>query len=340
MTRFISKALVMLGAGTLLAACGQPDTLFFVRNQDADMPVLVRGNLASGKMVLYVHGGPGSNGLTASTREGWQQIERSYAVAYWEQRGSGSSRGNATPDQFTMKQFSEDLDGVVDTLHRKYPNQRLILLGHSWGGALGSAYLLDAGHQAKIAGWIEVDGSHSVVEGNQRSWQTIKDVAPQHIASGPNADLWRKALAWHEQNPLSKEGFATHIGLVGQLEEELAPPRPHDPMANPRLGIATPYSPFTSAANQGNMFEHFVKSDAFMSLDLTSQLGNIKIPSLVLWGRQDMRLPVEMATGAFNALGTPAASKSMQVFEHSAHSPQDTEPEAFAAAVTSFVRSL
>ncbi|MNL88420.1 hypothetical protein D3C87_2181130 [compost metagenome] len=64
------------------------------------------------------------------------------------------------------------------------------------------------------------------------------------------------------------------------------------------------------------------------------------MPSLVLWGRHDGRLPVAMATTAFEGLGTPAASKSMKIFEHAAHEPHIDEPTAFADAVKGFVAGL
>ncbi|HEY9898770.1 MAG TPA: alpha/beta hydrolase [Pantanalinema sp.] len=339
--RLLPLAIALAALSGSLAACAASDTAFFVRNKGADMPVWVRGNLQSGKILIYLHGGPGSNGLTTSTKESFRAIEQACGVVYWDQRASGSSRGDAATDTLNLAQYVEDLDGVVETIKRKYPDRKLILLGHSWGGTLGSAYLLDAKRQAKVAGWIEVDGAHSVVEGNRLSWQWVKERAAEKVAGGQDADKWRKVLSWYDQNPVvTVANDPAHQGHVEELEESLVPPPSSGGMAYVNLGMVSPYAPLAGATNGRYVMGSFVLTQAFLDIDLTSELGKIGLPSLVLWGRHDGRLPVAMAATAFDRLGTPAASKSLRIFEHSAHSPHLDEPGAFADAVKGFVAGL
>ena len=53
------------------------------------MPVLVEGNVDSGVIVLWVHGGPGGTAIGFQNDEFCSaQLEPKYAVAYWDQRAA------------------------------------------------------------------------------------------------------------------------------------------------------------------------------------------------------------------------------------------------------------
>lgn len=324
-----------------LAGCGSADDFLFVRNKGADMPVWVRGNTASGTIVVFLHGGPGGNSLLNTDRAVFRNLEQAFGVAYWDQRASGSSRGQATPETLTLDQFAEDLDGVVEALRQRHPGRRLVLLGYSWGGAVGSAYLLNPSRQAKIAGWIELDGAHSVRDGNRLSMAWVKEQAAAQIAAGKKIDHWREALAWYERTPsLSVETFPTHQRYVSELEDSLAPPKNSVGAGSAGLNFFGPFSGPSMLSNSGYVTAHMTLTPAFLDTHLTPQLSAITLPSLVLWGRLDGRLPVALATEAFERLGTPAERKSLHIFEHSAHTAYIDEPDAFAEAVKGFVGTL
>jgi len=72
------------------------------------------------------------------------------------------------------------------------------------------------------------------------------------------------------------------------------------------------------------------------NIDLTPELAQVTIPTLICWGRHDGRVPLPLAGLAYDAVSTPASLKRLAIFENSAHSPGDEEPEAFYAAVMSF----
>lgn len=60
----------------------------------------------------------------------------------WEQRGTGGSyHSDLAPESMTIEQFLRDLDGVVDLVKQRFHKDKVVLLGHSWGTALGTIYL-------------------------------------------------------------------------------------------------------------------------------------------------------------------------------------------------------
>ena len=70
-------------------------------------------------------------------------------MAYWQQRASGQSKGTNKNDLYTIEQYVEDADKIIDELKIKYPNREIVLFGHSWGGTLTSSYLKDSNRRKK-----------------------------------------------------------------------------------------------------------------------------------------------------------------------------------------------
>jgi pimeloyl-ACP methyl ester carboxylesterase len=76
---------------------------------------------------------------------------------------------------------------------------------------------------------------------------------------------------------------------------------------------------------------------SYADIWLTPEMHKIKIPSMVLWGRHDGTLPVELAYDAYDNLGTEEDKKELHIFEHSAHGCSFEEPELFIEIMTNFI---
>ena len=68
---------------------------------------------------------------------------------------------------------------------------------------------------------------------------------------------------------------------------------------------------------------------------LDARLKDIKVPTLVVWGGQDMLTPLELSERFVK--GIPGARRI--VIEGAGHTPQVEAPKEFARAVKGFVRS-
>lgn len=79
--------------------------------------------------VLVFHGGPGQD--MRAYRETFSQLCDTYHVVFWDQRGAGLSQ-RISAGRITGEAYLQD---VVDILEEHAPDQQVILLGHSWGGA-------------------------------------------------------------------------------------------------------------------------------------------------------------------------------------------------------------
>lgn len=304
---------------------------FYLENNGALMPVWVRGNKASNTFVIFVHGGPGGTSLDAAIMPAFKQLHNEYAFVYYDQRGSGSSQGNANPGSLTVEQFVNDLQKLVYLIRYKYNNPVIFLMGHSWGGGLGTAYLLDSKNQQHIAGWIEINGAHNLRAGMSLSIEWVKNKANEKVNTGSDVNYWQNEINWYNNftQPYTYNNFLErHAENVWKLNGYY-----YDPSNEPTIPIWTSPIP---------LFSHFIlyvtKNFNVYDLDLTSEMYKITVPSLILWGRHDGILPVELAQNAYDYLGTDENDKHIHIFEYSGHTPFLEEEEIFIAKVKEFIQ--
>jgi pimeloyl-ACP methyl ester carboxylesterase len=306
----------------------------FIRYKNADMPVWVRGNTGSGVFIIYLHGGPGGSSVIDLQNGFFQEIEENYAMIYYDQRGSGMSMGQSSDDLFTLEQFTEDLDVIVDFVDERYKPSNIILMGHSWGGTLGTAYLINTENSSRISGWIEVDGGHNLgTTAFKYSRDFVLNRAQENINTGKDTENWQdiidfyyaleswrdpKIILEHSENVTLAGGYffdeSNREGLVG-LDD-----------------ILFSDTDYISLLMQNK--NTILKMDVW-HYDFTSQLSEINLPTLLLWGEYDGILPVKLAYEARTALGLN--DENFHVFMASGHSPHYEETELFNKLVIDFI---
>ena len=101
---------------------GESDQWVLERSEDVDNPV-----------VLYLHGGPGTSQRTSSRRN-TRHLEKFFTVVNWDQREAGKSyRAISDAGRMNIGQFVADTRELTLYLLEKFGQERLVLVGHSWG---------------------------------------------------------------------------------------------------------------------------------------------------------------------------------------------------------------
>lgn len=131
--------LVFMSCNTL---AGEVDYKWWIESSGAKLYLEVSGRDASKPLILFLHGGPGDVelGLIPFQVNVGRALEEKYLVAYLHQRGAGKSL-QVEKDTLTINNNVKDVYNTVAFLKRQYKKDKIILIGHSWGGALAALYV-------------------------------------------------------------------------------------------------------------------------------------------------------------------------------------------------------
>jgi proline iminopeptidase len=324
----------------LLSSCAHDDfwtdgDYYHLEHKGAILPIWVKGNIDSGIFLFTIHGGPTTaSGHEFSLSPGFRELEKDYAVVYWDQRESGMAQGRPQDHSHTLTQYTEDARYVYQLIKEKYNPPSIFLLGHSWGGAIGHTLLLDESFQDQLNGWILVDGmSNDPKEmAEMRKWTL--DKADSLIAIGERVDFWDYCKNWYAENPnyssLSKQPYQFAVAAGGDLYDDQ---RYRDSAKIDFIQLAL-NSPFST----DYLFSQVKATKVdYTGWDVSSELHKIRLPSLIIWGKHDGIIPVSLAHDCYALYGTPMENKELAIFNYSAHSPHFEEPITFARRVRDFI---
>lgn len=319
-------------------ACTPGDYWYF-RTDGVDLPVRVEGNLDSGVILLLLHGGPGGSAVDYNYGLDTELLEAEFATAYFDQRTQGGTHGRYSADMLTIHQVATDTANLVDALRARYGDDTSVwLYGHSWGGMLGTATLLDT--DADVDGWIESAGSHDyplndrytaemyiargteeIEAGSEHSaeWREIVDFASSldldDISDDDSLQLNQYAFEAEGYVDLAEGAWGQESGILVALR-------------NPTVKATSAVSGL-SGGSRLNM-------DA-QDTSYTPRLNEIDVPSLFIYGDSDFVCPQQLGLDAYEAASTDA--KEFVVLEESGHSLMVNQPEAYADALITFVNA-
>ena len=315
----------------LFTACTQNDNVELsenlrLRHKGADMPIWVRGNLQSRKMLLFLHGGPGE--CSMCLREFFDDIEQEMAVVYWDQRIAGAASGNADPATLTYPQFAEDLEMVVKLLKNRYPDVEIYLLGHSFGVEMAWQFLTTGNNQDLVKAFIALDGIYSTYD-----WLVqVREWVLREARTKGDTEAEEFMLA----HPVTRENmrdinWGDWYSRMFRLDAN--PVWPTDDKGYVlRQWFKMPHSKLSQSANTGQYDRYY--AEEIFNFDRSTLLKNVHIPVALFWGVKDGIIPIEVGYQTRELLTAPV---TFVRFENSWHAAFHTEKEKFTEKLLHFV---
>lgn len=303
----------------------------------ARQAVSVRGADRDNPILLFVHGGPGSVEMPMawSFQRPWEDY---FTVVQWDQRGAGKSYPLNDPktltSTMTLERYRDDAIELIELLCRKYGKRQIVLMGHSWGSAVGLAVaakrpdLLHAyvgmgqaisfrdNERVGLAWTIE----RARREGNVQALRELEALRP-YPDLGPftidKADAWRKwSIGWGA----------------------LAAYRPNADFYFESTRLSPEYTPADRKAwGEGSAFSVTTLWPKLADVSFQT-LDKLDAPVVFFLGRHDYTVPAPIAAEWMERLQAP--KKQLVWFEHSAHLPMVEEPGRVFAALLEHVRPL
>jgi pimeloyl-ACP methyl ester carboxylesterase len=310
--------------------------IFFLNEAGASMPIQVHGNVASNKLLLMVHGGPG--GSTIRYRDEFvknSNLEKQMAVVYWDQRIAGASQGNYSTTN--IKQYKEDLKKVVQLLKYRYgTDKQIYLLGHSWGGFLTPYFLQDGNNQGLIKGYIHVDGAHNYLMNDSLTSAMLISYGNTEIANDRNIKQWKEIVTYCKSHdvkasPAVGRQLNTFAGVAESLASEILDSSSssfNNTISNDRSILSENINLIHSAV---------LKIDEQTYTEpISENLHKINIPILILHGRYDFTCPIGLIDDVKKNIGS--ADVSEKIFEHAGHSPRNNEPTLYWNTIMNWIK--
>lgn len=330
--------LSIISSFLLLTACdkeAQPDDVIVIRNEGGDMPAYVYGNKDSKCFILLLHGGPGGSGLEYRSGSYVPPLEEEYAMVYWDQRGQGMAHGHYASSTVTVDLMIEDLHKLILALKHNYGQDiSIFLMGHSWGGLLGTGYVVTNDYQNQLKGWIEVSGAHDYPKNDIELVKMFIEIGTEEINTGSSYSTeWQEIIDYAQGLDTNNISYNESVQLnqfAHKAEGYIAAVNEGDYSNSYTYQV----DEFTSMLS-GNITNQTLNDNGLNSATYTNDLYKITIPSLILWGKYDFVVPPSLGYEAMQLISS--TEKELVIFENSGHSPMDTESEAFVTAVKTFV---
>jgi pimeloyl-ACP methyl ester carboxylesterase len=273
--------------------------------------ILIRGRRDK-PIVLFLHGGPGMPSMFLA--HAFQHaLERDFLVVQWDRRGAGKTYPTTTnPALVRTSQEVADATVLIKVLTQRYGQQRVIVIGHSYGSYLGVALVEQ--HPELVRAYVGV---------GQVSCDTVTEAAIQ------DAWLHEQAAAAEDRVTLAQIGTKhwDRESALFRYGAEVMKWTSVTPMILTGL-ISSEYS-VTDAMNvqKGVAFTHrnFVYDGP--NRPLSQSVRTLKSPVYLFEGRRDYVAPTACAAQLFGEITAPR--KVWVWFERSAHFPFLEEPEKF-----------
>jgi pimeloyl-ACP methyl ester carboxylesterase len=289
--------------------------------------ISVRGNDARNPILLFLHGGPASPDmpLAYTFQTPWEDY---FTVVQWDQRGSGKTYAANDPEHLgpsmTVAQMTADAGEVVSYLRRTYRKQKIFLLGHSWGSALG-VYVAQA-HPDWFYAYIGVGQMAHMRESEAIGYRFALSEARAHDNQEAVRDLLSIAPYPTPGKPLDLESIGKQRKWL-EYYGGLAWGRTSFKFDSDAEMLAPEYSNDDLAAiDKGSAFSMRQLLEPLSDLDFM-QTTCFELPVLLFIGRHDYSVSHEVAARWFATLKAPA--KKLVWFEDSAHMVMQEQPGRF-----------
>lgn len=286
--------------------------------------MVIRGKNEHNPVLLWVHGGPGMPDYLL-TEQYPTNLEDLFTVVWWDQRGTALSyHPDIPPETMTIEQFVSDTLAVTDYLRQRFHQEKIYLLGHSWGSliAIEAAARSPERYHAYL-------GMAQVVY-QLRSEKLAYDYMLAEYRKRGDTKMVRDL----EAAPVSMTTGTPeeYLKLRDKAMHGLGVGTTHD-MKSVITGLFLPswkfpgYTPWEKVNLwRGRAFSRsFGLWDQLIWIDLRERIPQLEIPVYLLEGAYDYTCATELALDYFRTLDAPM--KGFYEFGDSAHSPVLEEPE-------------
>ena len=295
-----------------------------------ELGLMIRGYDEANPVLLFLAGGPGGSELGAMRRH-LPALEEHFTVVTWDQRGTGRSYGELDPaSTLTVESSVSDTLAVTDYLRERFGQDRIYLVGQSWGTILGVLVVQQA--PERFAAYLGTG-------------QMVSPLATDTI-------FYEDTLAWAQET--GRDELADTLGRIG--------PPPYAETLNYETVLSHemdvyPYDHSANSEGSGQMSENLLVPEYSLTEQVRLLTATLDTFATMYGQIQDVdfrttatsfEVPVFFVQGAHEAPGraepfsdwypqVEAPEKGLVVLDTSGHRPLFEQPDEFVAYLTDVV---
>ncbi len=278
--------------------------------------VLVEGKHADLPVVIALHGGPGTPvPFSVGCRGLFPEFTDRFIMVYWDQLGCGINDCRLG-DKYGIDDFVRMTNDLIAEIKGRFPKNRIILFGMSWGSVLALRCSRNA--DAAVV-WGQVlhslflnDIVYDALEKAglpANKLKRIRAVTADNFTDG-DMRLISGSISKHTDGSTNRKGKPAPVGPI--IKGLLTSPdyRFRDFKAIMANGTAS----------STRLWPELLK------INLTEELAGVQVPYYILQGDTDIGTPTEYVVRAVEAAGNPLLS--LRVTENSGHMPGEEGMQA------------
>jgi pimeloyl-ACP methyl ester carboxylesterase len=137
--------------------------------------ISVKGTNISHPVLLFLHGGPGNSAMSYADKF-TSELQKSFVVVQWDQRESGKTAElNSSSMNMSVGLMEKDAIEMISYLKARFSQEKIYLMGHSWGGFLGLS--IAANQPELLKGYFAISPMIHQTESERLSLQWMKNMA-------------------------------------------------------------------------------------------------------------------------------------------------------------------
>jgi proline iminopeptidase len=319
-------AVVVVLAHGAQASARRIEDASFLKVGGIEQWVTIRGHDDRKPVLLLLHGGPGD--VQSPFVSTYAPYERDFVLVQWDERGAGRTFSKNGAAGVTLeKQVSDGID-LAEQLRRRFPRQKLILLGHSWGSVVATGMAQQ--RPELFAAYVGTGQVASWADTVQFQFEFLK----RRYQEQGNATALAALEAIGTPNP---KNLAQYFGFSRPIRQNLNPSDKAWFTGMRALATANGETGTTiKATGDGMTASGAALAESLVAEDLPATASTFKIPYYVIQGRHDLFAPTPLAEAYFAKVSAP--KKRMIVIEDAGHFALATHQAQVIAALKQMVR--
>jgi pimeloyl-ACP methyl ester carboxylesterase len=291
--------------------------------------VLIRGHNTGKPVILFLHGGPGTANIVWRELFITEELEKNFVVVLWDQRGAGKSFSkDLTEEEMRSDKFVEDTIALTKQLRARFKQDKIFLLGHSWGSALGFLTIMKHPEYPQLY--------HAyIAAGEAADWNRRQNISYEWTLSRARDNSNKKAVNALEKLEPFDPTDAKHLGVKNRWLSEFGGQFILD-----NTELVQKYEDFL-IKGQGQEYSRADAKKWMQGQSLSAKtvgveaaesgynlfrdLPEVRIPLFFFTGRYDYQTPGSLAEEYYTFVKAP--KKGFIWFEESAHSLIFEEPD-------------